>query len=69
MKQKVELFLYVLLETLGSYIFHRNTSFAFIHMVSDCVADFVMSSLKTCNMNCGSCWEGGREEREQRVGS
>jgi hypothetical protein len=32
--------------------------------VSDYVADFVMSSLKTCNMNCGSCWEG-----EGRVGS
>jgi hypothetical protein len=26
--------------------------------VSDIVTDVVMSSLKTCNMNCGSCWEG-----------
>jgi hypothetical protein len=26
--------------------------------VSDNVTDVVMSSLKTCNMNCGSRWEG-----------
>jgi hypothetical protein len=32
--------------------------------VSDNVTDVVMSSLKTCNMNCGSCWEG-----RGRVGS
>ncbi len=33
--------------------------------VSDNVTDVVMSSLKTCNMNCGSRLEG----REQGVGS
>jgi hypothetical protein len=25
--------------------------------VSDNVTDVVLSSLKICNMNCGSCWE------------
>jgi hypothetical protein len=29
----------------------------YIHIVSDDVTDVVMSSLKTCNMHCGSHWE------------
>jgi hypothetical protein len=33
-------------------------------IVSDYVADIVMLSLKTCNMNCGNHWEG-----KGRVGS
>jgi hypothetical protein len=33
-------------------------------VVSDYVTDVVMSSLKTCNMNCGSRWDG-----RGRVGS
>jgi hypothetical protein len=37
--------------------------------VSDYVTDVVMSSLKTCNMNCGKPLGGGREGREQGVGS
>jgi hypothetical protein len=37
---------------------------ALVILVSNYVADFVMSSLKTCNMNCGSRWE-----KERRVGS
>ncbi len=31
---------------------------ALVHIVSDYVADFVMSSLKTCTVNCGSRWVG-----------
>jgi hypothetical protein len=34
--------------------------------LSDNVTDVVMSSLKTCNMNCGSRWEGrGRVESKE----
>jgi hypothetical protein len=35
-----------------------------VNTISDNVTDVVMSSLKTCNMNCGSRWEG-----RGRVGS
>ncbi len=40
-------------------------------LVSDYVTDVVISSLKTCNMNCGSSWErrGSRWEGRGRVGS
>jgi hypothetical protein len=37
--------------------------------VSDSVTDVVMSSLLTCNMNYGYCWEGRGRVREQGVGS
>ncbi len=46
-------------------LFSLSAYISSLHLpVSDYVADIVMSSWKTCNMNQGSCWEG-----KGRVGS
>jgi hypothetical protein len=45
-------------------LFPTKKVFLIFCFLSDSVADIVISSLKTCNMNCGSHWEG-----KGRVGS